>query len=202
MSTDAAASDAKQLEIFALEAKLSIARGDKIAPEQRKAADRYDRELIDSYLTACPRGQYSTLVGKQIKQLGDIHATYGVPIEAGDDVNLIDVLRWFHEWLAKWGPRVKKNQLADEDAIAADREREKLELRRMQAQIAKIEADVERRRAESISIEEVRKTLAWLSAELRKLGERLGKRFGEDAQVAMNETLLRIEQSLAEEVGK
>jgi hypothetical protein len=70
----------------------------------------------------------------------------------------------------------------------------------MQAQIMKIDNDVESRQAETISIAEVRKVLSWLAGELRKLGERLGKRFGPEAQIAMNESLIRIESSLADEL--
>lgn len=198
MATDA--EDAKQREILALEAKLAIARGQGVTAEHRKLADRYDRDLIEAALVAFPRTRYSLLAGKQLKQLNDIEAQYGVPVGSGADVNLIEVLKWFHTFLAKNGAKLTKMKEADERTLQARDEMSALQIRQMQAQIAKIEADVERKRASAISVEEVRKSLAWLSAELRKLGERLGKRFGIDAQLALNETLERIEASLADEI--
>jgi uncharacterized protein (DUF2267 family) len=198
--TTSSLADDKQQQIFALTAKIELLRGQVVTPEQKQAAREYDRQLIDAYLHAIPRTQYMAISGKQIKSLNDIATTYGAPMAAGDDVDLVLVIRWFHEWLSTWGPRIKKQQMADEATLESDREREKLELRRMQAQIAKIESDVERRRSETISIEEIRKILSWLAGELRKLGERLGKRFGADAQIAMNEALARIEISLADDL--
>lgn len=191
---------ATEQKIMALKAKIMLLRGNAVTTEQKQAAREYDQQIIDGFLHACPRTQYSALCGKQLKTLNENHSLYGLPVGSGEDVDIVKVIRWFHEYLSTWGSKVKKNQLLDEESTAAEKEREKLELRRMQAQILKIESEVERRRSESISIEEVRKALAWLAGELRKLGERLGKRFGPDAQIAMNESLARIETTLADEV--
>lgn len=199
MATDA--DELKSREIFALEAKLAIARGEPVTKEARAAANLYDRDLVESALKAFPRTRYSLLSGKQMKQLNDIEATYKIPVGAGSDVNLIEIIRWFHDFLARNGAKLSKLKEADDKLLANREEKSILEIRQMQAQIAKIEADVERKRASAISVEEVRRSLAWLSAELRKLGERLGKRFGVDAQLALNETLERIETSLAEDLA-
>lgn len=194
-------SQEKEQLIFALEAKILLARGKSVTPEQRDAAKQYDRDLIDGYLHNCPRGQYEQISGKQLKLLNDAAGTYGLPVGSGSDVDIVEVIRWFHSWLVEWGPRIKKNQLINEESAANEKEKEKLELRRMAAQIAKLELEVARRQSDNIPIEAVRKPLSWLAGELRKLGERLGKRFGPEAQVAMNEALARIEASLADEVA-
>jgi hypothetical protein len=177
-----------------------LLRGGNLTTEQKQAAREHDQQIIESFLHACPRTKYAAISGKQLKTLNENHSLYGLPVAAGEDIDIVEVIQWFHDYLSTWGSKIKKHQLMDEESQAAEREREKLELRRISAQINKIENDVERRQAETISIAEVRKVLSWLAGELRKLGERLGKRFGPEAQIAMNESLIRIESSLADEL--
>lgn len=190
----------QQKQIFALEAKIASIRGEKLTTEQSQAAREYDQNLIDHWLHNCKRTHYGDITGRSLKTLQDNRNVYGLPVGAGDSVDIVDVLRWFHDYLAKWGPKIQKHQLIDEESAKNEAEKDKLEMRRMAATIAKIELDVERRKAETISIQEVKKALAWLAGELRKLGERLGKKFGPDAQIAMNESLVRIEATLADEM--
>lgn len=181
--------------IKALEAKLAIARGEADATGNKQLIAWYDKQVGLQWAASVPRSAYCAIAARQLSQLNDQAATYGLPIEAGSTVDLHKVLRWFHSFLSEWGPKISKRQVISAAGTLEERKKE-LEIKQLEARIASIEADVARKQGESVPMAEVEKVLRWLSGELRKVGERMGKRFGREVQVLFNEQLERIENEL------
>jgi len=76
--------------------------------------------------------------------------------------------------------------------------KETIELEALELRLKNLAADFEKKSGNSIPLDEVDKLFTWFESELRKLGERLGKRFSADAQKLFNDTLDRIKKHLEE----
>ena len=79
---------------------------------------------------------------------------------------------------------------------------ERLELEKLEMSVKKLSVDLEAKAGSSISLQEVEAMFAWYEGELRRLGERLGKRFGPEAQTLFNSTLTRMAKLLDEKSGQ
>lgn len=155
----------------------------------------------DSPFQLCPRTKYAQSVGKAIKSLNDQHKTYGLPAPPGKDVDVEAVLRWFHSFLAEWGPKIKRKQLLEEEKATRSERKEELEIKQLEMKMKGLAADLERKTGNTIPLEELRKLFSWHESEMRRLGERLGKRFGAESQTMFNATLTRMATVLDEACG-
>lgn len=177
--------------IAALEAKIALLKGEEPRGTWRRDVEWYDQQAFRQYAAAIPRTTYATMAAKQLKLLQDQAEKYGMPVEAGESVNLELVLRWFHQYVADNGPRIAaRSEIAEQ--------KEKLELEQLEAKINNLRAEFERKAGTSISADEMDRIFAWWEGEIRKLGERLGKRFGRESQELLNATLDRMQKSLVE----
>lgn len=188
----------KERAIRAHEASIARLKGEKLPTGGASDIAWLDKEIGTRFLKSCPRSFYAELVGKQLKSLNDQSATYGIPTKAGEDVNIIEVLKWFDGFLNEWGRRIKQKLLDDENKSQRAEKKEQLELQQLELKLRGLAADLEKKAGAAIPIEEVERNFAWFEGELRRLGERLGKRFGSDAQKLFNSTLDRMAKSLYE----
>lgn len=148
-----------------------------------------------------PRTAYARISGKQIKSLNDLHIAYGLPVKPGENVDLEKVIRWFHDFLSEWGPKIKRKQLANEESAQRADRKEQLELAQLELRLKSLAADLEKKTKNSIPLDEIDKVFSWYESELRRLGERLGKRFGADAQTLFNTNLDRMAKFLDDACG-
>lgn len=107
------------------------------------------------------------------------------------------IVRWLrHE--GPWRQRAKPE--ADDPLLAADVDSPGLERYRL-AKAALAEYDLEARKRELIEREKARATLARLASILRRLSERLGKRYGPDASIAVNNAVLEFLRIVDDDFG-
>lgn len=178
-------------KVAALKAKIALLEDREPSGAWKRDVEWYDQKSFQDYAEKIPRTAYGMLAGKQLKLLQDQAEKYGLPVEAGEPVNLGMVLRWFHQFLADHGPRITARSQIEEA-------KEQLELEALQAKVRNLQAEFERKSGSSISAEEMDRVFSWWESEMRKLGERLGKRFGRESQEMFNETLDRMQKNLVE----
>lgn len=186
-------------EIAALKLKIKKLEGRKLAVGEIQELKLYEEFLFNSMLEGCPRSVYTEIAGKTNKALEDLRIQYGLPIAKGKPVNVVEVIRWFHDYLKKWGRF--NQQKESSETIAEDHKTRKaeLDLQQSELKIKQMTADLERKIGNTISLDEVNTLFAWYESEFRKLGERLGKRFGSEAQTLFNDTLVRMSKHLENE---
>lgn len=179
--------------IAALEVKLALARGhEPKIKNYGRLLSWYDQQSAWKVMEACPKAFYCKLSARQTKLIDDHAAAFGLPITSGS-VNLPRVIQWFHTYLAKWGPQIAKKRLSEDRLSELAERKMEAELEQINKKLISLSIDIQRKEGTAVAIEEVRAAFAWLSSEWRKFGERLGKRFGADAQRLLNEFLERIE---------
>lgn len=189
----------KERAIQALEVKLALMRGLPPPIQNYKVLLAwFDEQTAIDVLNNCRRGFYSKLTLRQSRSLDDQVATYNVPIPGGAPISIPRVLQWFHDWLAKNGPKLKTIADArDRRAILEERKLEQ-EVKMIGAKMIDIEISIATKQGTAVAIKEVRTAFTWLSSEWRKFGERLGSKFGADSQRFLNEFLERIERDVDE----
>jgi hypothetical protein len=96
--------------------------------------------------------------------------------------------------LAEWGPTINELQGA-EGSLRTEKLRREIEL--LERRSKSIELDIKNKQDEFIDRNTLRVRMEWLANKLRTVSERLGKRFGSEAQVLLNHALSQIEEELA-----
>lgn len=185
----------------ALQAKSKELGGGKLTHTESEDAKWYTQELVRETLSSCPRGFFAQLAGKQIKSLTDQHATYGIPTPSGQNIDGLAVLAWLYTFLAEWGPKIKRKKAFEEEKATRSERKEELEIKQLEMKMKGLAADLERKTGNAIPLEELRKLFSWHESEMRRLGERLGKRFGAESQTMFNATLTRMATVLDEACG-
>lgn len=141
-----------------------------------------EEQLRQEYYASIPKKHWCELSGRQGKVLNEQAIRYGIPI--GDrTINLGQVARWLHDFLA--ANRVK---LAAEDDPLYGPETPSLELLRHENYLL---ARLTRRTREGQLVPrgQVRDELGRLASLLRRLGEQLQRRCGDEARTLLDETL-------------
>lgn len=100
------------------------------------------------------------------------------------------------QWLRTDGPW-KRWDKATEDPLLADGDSPALERYRL-AKAKHAELDLENRKGELIEVEKARDIFARWAVLIRRMGERLSKRFGPDAAATVNETLSECRSAVME----
>jgi hypothetical protein len=188
--------------IAALENKIALLRGQTLTSQQKREVDWLEADEIDRALRIFPRSKYCFLVGRQTTALNNAANTHGIPL-ANTTVDIPEVLRWFHEFLAaRSRKKADSTRDGDDEGDGVAKRKQALEMATFELKLKMLQADFEKKVGNSISADEVDRLFAWFEGELRKLGERLGKRFGSDAQNLFNDTLDRIGKHLEELMPK
>ncbi len=113
-SSDAPLSASATLDIQLIrEAQRRKAEGKLPTAQQQAAIKRADRDreerLRIEYYKTVPEKHYIRLSGRQAKVLKGQQALYSIP--CGDKiVNLFEVIKWFHDFLAAHGSKILKDQ--------------------------------------------------------------------------------------------
>ena len=183
--------------IRALEGRIAELRGEVVARPIRKDMQWYEMEEMLRILGSIPRARYCDIVQRQHTAVVNLAKTHGIPL-GGDDINIQDVLQWFHGYIGKYGARCNGKADGPDDKDDVTRRKQDLDMQQLELKVKMLQADFERKAGNAISADEVDRLFAWFESELRKLGERLGKRFGSDAQNLFNDTLSRIGKHLEE----
>jgi len=182
--------------IRALQGRISLLKSEHITEQTKRDIDWLGAEDLDRGVRSFPRAKYSSIVQKQITSLTNLSKTHGVPLESSP-LNLAEVLHWFHGYIAKYGRKCNgRAEVSEDDDL--DSRKKKLDLETLEIKFKMLQSDLEKKTGNAVSADEVERLFVWFESELRKLGERLGKRFGADAQNLFNSTLDRIGSHLEE----
>jgi hypothetical protein len=183
--------------IRALNAKIALIKGEILTDPMRRDVNWYDEEELNRGIRAFPRGTYCNIVSKQTSQITQQYKTHGLPV-GESPVDLTAILKWFDSYLTKYGRKFSGKSEVSEKALERMERKETIELEALELRLKNLAADFEKKSGNSIPLDEVDKLFTWFESELRKLGERLGKRFSADAQKLFNDTLDRIKRHLEE----
>lgn len=172
----------------AILAQLDQIRGRKLTRQQDADLKWYRRkqreEIIDETLACLPKKTYAALAGRDIKVINDQADRYGLPI--GDSkVDLFAAISAFHDFIKKNGRLLSADP--EKQSLAQQKLQEEIEVLQRRRKI--YDAKIKQAGNKLIEREDVRDRLAWMVGEFTKLSERLGKSFGRDAQIAVNEFL-------------
>lgn len=183
-------------EVQALEAKLKRAKGLDLSKSEESLIRRYDQKIAedcrDEFLLACSKQVYCKLANRN-RNVVDEHArTYAIPVDQRS-INLYQVLRKFHDLLSEWGPTIRQME-GEEGSLKIEKSRMENEL--LRKKIIETDLNIKSKQDDYIRREDFVVRLEWLANRLRALSERMGKRFGGDAQVMFNLELSRIEEDL------
>jgi hypothetical protein len=182
--------------IRALQGKIALLEGKSVTDQAKRDIDWLEAEDLERGIRNYPRSSYATMVQKQPNSLTNLYRTHGVPLEKSP-INLAEVLLWFHGYIAKYGRRCNgRAEVAEDDEL--DSRKKRLDLETLEIKFKMLQSDLEKKTGNAVSADEVERLFVWFEGELRKLGERLGKRFGADAQNLFNSTLDRIGKHLEE----
>lgn len=160
------------------------ARGEKPSREEAAALRRVERTRDEraraEHYAAIPKRLWVEWSGRQYKTLNELAARYGLPV-GGRTIDLAAVVRWLHDQLSRWGPR-----LLEEDAppspLDAIRE-EELKTKRIKNELLA---------GNLVPIGEVRRGMKGFAGHIRKAGEILRRRdtlSGDEAAEILNNAM-------------
>jgi hypothetical protein len=183
--------------VAALTAKLKHAKGESISKAEEKLIRVYDEllhdEIRDGILLNLPKGIYCKLSGRANKVIDEQASRYGLAID-GAKIDLHQVMRRFHDILAEWGPTIK--ELEGENGEMR-KEKMRLDISIQKKKDMLLDLELKSKSEEYIQRDLLRTRLTWLATKLRRAGERLGARFGSDAQRLLNDAIVEIEEEVA-----
>lgn len=130
-----------------------------------------------------PKVDYQAMSGRQTKILHDQARSYGLPV-LGPTVDLARVIEWLHQAIADGrlhNPGDDDEGLGGQNSPALER------LRAHKATLAEIE--VMKARGEIFSAEEMNRRVLDMAGILRAAGEKLQRRFGEEARQILSDAI-------------
>ncbi len=138
----------------------------------RRAELQADREALDRHVQAVPKIMVAEAMGMQTVQLHRLADRWAVPLR-GRHVNLLDVLRWLRDFLEENADRLDVDVTEGTSTAALERLR--------QRQADRIEMDLQTKRRQLRSVDEVRKTFEFIASVFRNASRELRVEFGERA---------------------
>src|SRR3990167_816588 len=165
------------------------ARGEKLSREQ--VCDRdwlqargRDAQLRES-LAAVPKGLYCQLAARQQKGIDEHGRRHQLPL-LGSEVDLFAAIKAFHDLLARHSRALLS---AGEGDLFSERLRGQIDHLRTKRRL--LDLEIEQKQDTLVSRDELRELLTWWQQRLRAFGELLGRRYGREAQQALNDFLYR-----------
>ena len=177
------------------------AAGKSPSAEQTRALKKLQRiereEDRLTYFKECPQWFYREMIGgRQRKVLQDLKALYGIPC-TGRIIDVGACLLALHNFIAEYGHKVVKGEADDSDLIIGSGNSPSQErFRSIKADMAQI--DLETKRGNIVSREDVRMGLGVLSGVLRDTAEQLEREFGEEAYRIMQKAFDEVERTIKE----
>lgn len=160
-------------------------RGEKLSHREAALLDRHERsvdaERRRRIYATIPQRDWIELSGRQAKVLNEQELVYGVPVGRAN-IDLRSIARWIHEAIkdGRVQPVAKDElDLAGENSPGLERYR--------LAKAALAEIDLEVRRGRLLDREKLEAQWVAGAVALRNAGERLQRRFGDEAAELFNE---------------
>lgn len=160
-------------------------RGEAPTAQELAALKRVEKareeELRWQYYRTIPQRHWREMSGRQAKILIEQADRYGIPF-GGKTVDLPAVVKALHDFLA-----ANKTKLStpDEDELPPLKESEKLAAVRRQREEIRLQVD----RGKYVSRENVRRCFSEIASILRRAGEQLQRRHGNEAYLILHDAL-------------
>lgn len=160
----------------------------------KKAERLFAKAQRQELLKTVPKGEYAELAGRQVKVLNEQASRYGLPLD-GATVDLTKLIPRLHDFLAENRYRLRAPE--EEDPMlagAVSPALEKYRDARYQREMVKLKQDLE----VSVPREEVREGFAMVAERLRRLGDKLAERYGEESRELLDACLADCEAGVRE----
>ena len=144
----------------------------------RRVKRQAEKQLRAKHYASVPKKLWVEWSGRQYKQLAELAARYGVPL-SGRTIDLPEFVAWFHDWLARVGPRVLAESEPEPTALERKRE-EDWRIRRLERE--RLEGDL-------APMGTLKKLIAAFARHIRRAIEILQRRFGEEAAEVVRDAL-------------
>jgi len=160
------------------------AKGQKPSREEVAALRRVERardeQLRAEHYATVPKKWWVENSGRQYKTLNENAARYGLPV-GGRTIDLAEVVRWLHDHLSHWGPKLLEPD-ATPSNLDAIRE-EDLKTKRLKNEVLA---------GGLIPVDEIRRGMKGFAGHIRKAGEILRRRdqlTGDEAAEILNNAM-------------
>ncbi len=186
--------------------KISIAyakllRSEKLSREEQAGLNRFEKEREErlrwQYYHSIPKKHWRQMSGRQAKVINEQAARHDLPL-GGPKIDLPEFVRAFHDFLAKHAQKLTQE---DDSLLPSAQGSPALErYREERAKLAKLDR-LERER-KLLPRLEVRRNLTIIARIIRGAGERLTKRFGNEASAILNDALDDAEWTINHSFGE
>ncbi len=171
-----------------------VVAGEKLTAREQAVLKRHEKEREEKqrweYYRAIPQKHWREMSGRQTKVLKEQATLYGIPF-GGATVNLPDVVRALHDFLAANARKLS----SDDDLMSSDVSSPALE-RYREARAALARLDLLERKGVIVRRDRVRESLARIAAVMRTAAERIGRKFGPEAEQAILEMFADCERDI------
>lgn len=197
-ATDTSASAQLDRKLAAEAYKKAIA-GEEISVRERAALKKLEKEQEEKrrwqFYATIPQKHWRKMSGRQTKVLNEQAALYGLPF-GGATINLPDVVRSLHDFLAAHAHRLVADELLQGDPASPALER----YREERAAIARLDR-LEREKT-LVRRHDLLDGLGRIAALIRGAGETLQKQFGPEAAQILHEAIDDAEREMARLFGE
>ncbi|MCA9016785.1 MAG: hypothetical protein KDA77_15740 [Planctomycetaceae bacterium] len=167
-----------------------VTNGETPTVQERSALKRYEKEQEEQrrwqYYGSIPQKHWRQMSGRQTKVLHEQAERYGIPF-AGRTINLNDVVRALHDFLAANARRLGENDSEDDLLYSSSGSPALERYREERAKLAKL--DRLERESTLVPRDEIRTGLVQIAGILRTAGEALQQNYGNGASEILNEAL-------------
>lgn len=167
-------------------------RREEAALRRALKADEERRRRM--HYRSVPKKHYVEMSGRQHKVLAEQAGRYGIPL-FGELVNLYEVIRWVHDFLAEHGPQLLKVEGEEAMLIGGESTPALEKLREESFRLKRL--DRLERQKELLPRAALHDGLTRIASRLRRAGETLQKRYDPEAQDILNEALDDVEREIA-----
>jgi len=190
----------RELAIAALEKRK---RGEQPSTKELAALRRVDKAREEmtrwQYYAAIPKRHWVQMSGRQVKVINEQAARYKLPI-GEKTINLPAFVRAVHDFLAGNARALARQVIEDDPMLASGGDSP--EMRRYRAAKASLaELDLDERRQTLLPRERVHQALFRWGTLIRRMGERLTKRYGPEIAGDINDTLAACARVIDSELG-
>jgi hypothetical protein len=185
----------------AADAIRKLTSGEKLTKSEQRALRRYEKQQEEDrrwqYYASIPQKHWRTMSGRQTKVINEQAKRYGIPF-GGATVNLPDVARAFHDFLAENAVRLNQDDaLLNGDGASSPALERYREERALLARLDRLE-----REEQLVSRDEAREGLARIANLLRTAGETLERQHGADAADVLREALEEAQREITRQFGE
>lgn len=146
----------------------------------RRVVARREENQRWAHYRSIPQRHWKQMSGRQTKVLNEQAQRYGIPF-GGPEVNLEDVVRALHDFLAENAARLASTEV---QAVTAEQQAQLADLK-----IKRLEAQHRKEIGEFVDRQDIETGLAFFAEAIRSAAKRVEKQFGANAKQILDDAL-------------